>query len=134
MPIPAPQVEMLAKTNSAVLVALRADGSPVSFPVWYEFVDEVIRLNMTNDRKALAWVRNDPRVSLTVIDRDDMYTHVSLQGRITDIRHEDDTAGIDHLSFRYLGEPYAHREANRVALRMDVDSWFSWGALKDVTG
>ena len=72
---------MLAKANPAVICTVRSDGQPVSAATWYLLRGDHILVNMDNSRKRLQHIKNDPRVSLTVLDDGDWYTHVTVIGR-----------------------------------------------------
>ncbi len=81
-PLTAPTTDLLAKPNPAVITTVRPDGQPVSVATWYLWEDGRVLVNMDEGRKRLDYLREDPRVSLTVLDADGWYTHVSLQGRV----------------------------------------------------
>ena len=87
-PFPREIEEFLRKPNPAVVATIRPDGSPHSVATWYDLVEGLILLNMATTRARLSHLRQDPRVSLTVLDLDDWYTHVTLRGVIE--RLEDD--------------------------------------------
>jgi PPOX class probable F420-dependent enzyme len=80
--------EFLARPNPAAMATLRPDGSPHTAATWYVWEDGRVHVNMDRSRKRLANVRNDPRVSLTVLGQDDWYHQVSLRGRVVAI-HDD---------------------------------------------
>lgn len=124
-------VAMLAKANPAVITTLRSDGQPVSTATWYLWDNGRVLVNMDEARKRLQHMRNDPRVTLTVLDDDNWYTHVSLIGRVAELRDDEELADIDRLSQRYLGQPYPRRERRRVSAWIEIDRWHGWGALKD---
>ena len=123
--------EMLAKANPSVICTVRSDGQPVSAATWYLLRGEQILVNMDVGRKRLEHLRKDPRVSLTVIDESDWYTHVTVIGRVTDIYDDKDLADIDALSRHYTGEPYPTRDRTRVSALIDVDRVHGWGAQKN---
>ena len=52
---------------------------------WYLWEDGRLLVNLDHSRARLEHLRADPRVSLTVLDTDDWYRHVSLRGRVTEI-------------------------------------------------
>ena len=52
---------------------------------------------------------HDPRVSLTVLDNDSWYSHVSLQGRAVSIEQDPDLSVIDRVSRHYTGADYSAR-------------------------
>jgi PPOX class probable F420-dependent enzyme len=130
-PLPEEAVAMLTKANPAVVTTLRSDGQPVSTATWYLWDDGRVLLNMDEGRKRLEHMRNDPRVSLTVLDESNWYTHISIIGRVTEIREDKELADIDRLSRQYLGKPYARRDRRRVSAWIEIDRWHGWGTLKD---
>lgn len=122
---------LLEKPNPAVITAVRPDGQPVSVATWYLLEDDGrILVNMDESRKRLAYLRHDPRVSLTVLDDEDWYTHISMQGTVTDLSDDVGLADIDRLSRHYGGNPYPDRVRKRVSARIEIDHYHGWGAMK----
>ena len=120
--------ELVAKPNPAVITANRPDGQPVSVATWYLLeADGRILVNMDESRRRLAYLRQDPRVSLTVLAADDWYTHVSMQGRLVDLTDDNDLADIDRIAIHYTGNPYANRSRGRVSGWIDIEFWHAWG-------
>ncbi len=119
---------LLAKANPCVITSVRADGQPVSVATWYLLDGDRILVNMDEGRKRLEYLRADPRVTLTVLDEADWYTHVSIQGRVVEMRDDPALADIDRLSVHYTGNEYPNRERARVSAWVDVDRWHGWGA------
>jgi PPOX class probable F420-dependent enzyme len=134
-PLPDDVRELLAKPNPAVITTLRPDGAPVSVATWYLLEEDRSRgdrilVNMDEGRKRLAYLRRDPRVSLTVLDESSWYTHVSLRGRVVEIADDPDLSDIDRLSTHYNGSPYPTRDRGRVSAWIEVDTWHGWGGMK----
>ena len=123
--------KMLSKPNPSVISTLRRDGQPVSAATWYLLRDDHILVNMDNGRVRLQHMRNDPRVSLTVIDEADWYTHVTIIGRVTKIYDDDNFSDIDALSRHYTGKPYPRRDRPRVNALIEIDRVHGWGAQKN---
>ncbi|RKS10411.1 PPOX class probable F420-dependent enzyme [Nocardiopsis sp. Huas11] len=130
-PLPAEAVDLLRRPNPATVTTLRSDGAPVSTPTWYMWEDGRALINMDEGRVRLKHLRRDPRVSLTVLDRDDWYTHVTLLGRVVESRDDDGLTDIDRLAQHYLGSRYPNRERGRVSAWIEVERWHGWGAMKD---
>ncbi|GCD95575.1 PPOX class F420-dependent oxidoreductase [Embleya hyalina] len=130
-PLPEQAIAMLRKPNPAVMTTLRPDGQPVSTATWYLWDDGRVLINLDEGRKRLEHLRNDPRVSLTVLDEGNWYTHLSIVGTVEDIRDDKDLADIDRLSRHYGGQPYPQRERGRVSAWIRIDRWHGWGTLKD---
>jgi PPOX class probable F420-dependent enzyme len=120
-----PEVEAFLLEPNPAVVGTLGSGGPHTVPTWYAWEDGLILLNMDESRARLEHLRNDPRVSLTVL-QDDWYHHVSMRGRIVRMADDDDLAGIDRLSQRYRGRPYRNRERKRVNAWMEVEHWDSW--------
>ena len=123
--------EMLAKANPAVIATVRADGQPVSAATWYLLRDDRILVNMDHGRVRLQHMKNDPRVSITVIDEGDWYTHLTVIGRVTEMYDDEGLADIDTLSRQYTGEHYPDRDRPRVSAVIEIDRVHGWGAQKN---
>ena len=125
-PLPEALVEFLSQPNPSVIGSLDPDGRPHTAATWYAWDDGRVLVNMADTRKRLDHMRRDPRVSLTVLDKDQWYNQVTLRGRVADIAEDSDMSGIDRLSRHYTGEAYARREQKRVNAWIEVDSWYGW--------
>jgi PPOX class probable F420-dependent enzyme len=128
-------MSLLAQPNPAVIAVVRPDGQPVSVATWYLLEDDgLILVNMDGGRKRLAYMRHEPRVSLTVLDEGAWGTHVSVQGRITEWRDDPEFVDIDRLSRRYGNGVYPNRLRPRVSALIEIDYWHGWGAAKPSDG
>ncbi|MEE4418587.1 PPOX class F420-dependent oxidoreductase [Streptomyces bugieae] len=130
-PLPESATAMLAKPNPSVITTLRSDGQPVSTATWYLWDDGRVLVNMDEGRKRLQHLRHDPRVTLTVLDEGNWYTHLTLIGRVAELRDDERLTDIDRLAQRYLGKPYPQRDRRRVSAWIEVERWHGWGSLKD---
>ncbi|CAL9317141.1 PPOX class F420-dependent oxidoreductase [Streptomyces sp. R02] len=130
-PLPPEAQELLRKPNPCVMATLRSDGTPVSTPTWYLWEDGRVLINLDEGRVRLRHLQRDPRVTLTVLDADNWYTHVTLIGRVADMHDDEDLSDIDRLSRHYGGDAYPNRERRRVSAWVEVERWHGWGAMKD---
>jgi PPOX class probable F420-dependent enzyme len=117
---------LLVKPNPAVITTVRPDGQPVSVATWYLLDGDEILVNMDEARRRLAYLRQDPRVSLTVLDEQSWYTHVSLQGRVVRLEDDPDLVDIDRLAVHYHGRPHHDRDRRRVSAWIEIASWHGW--------
>ena len=124
-PLPAELQEVLVKPNPAVVGTVRPDGTPNTVATWYLWEDGRALVNMDEGRRRLGYLRIDPRVSLTVLDGEQWYRHISLRGRVA-LHDDPDLADIDRISRHYTGNPYAQRDRGRVSAWIEVDSWHAW--------
>jgi PPOX class probable F420-dependent enzyme len=131
LPFPDDVRALLTKPNPAVVTTLRSDGQPVSVATWYLLEDDDrVLLNMDDTRVRLQHLRRDPRVTLTVLDEDSWYTHVSLIGRVEGLTADEGLVDIDRLSTHYGGSPYPNRTSPRTSAWLAVEKWHGWGAAK----
>lgn len=121
-------IRFLQQPNPAVVASVRPNGELHTAATWYELQDDgTILLNMDGTRARLKYLRANPRVSLSVVGADDWYAHVSLSGRIREIRHDAELADIDRISTHYLGNEYPDRARDSWTAVMEVTTWFAWG-------
>ncbi|MDO9497740.1 MAG: PPOX class F420-dependent oxidoreductase, partial [Nocardioides sp.] len=66
----------------------------------------------------------------TILDEAGWYTHVSLIGRVVEMRDDESLVDIDRLSTHYRGGPYPDRDSPRVSAWVQVDRWHGWGAAR----
>jgi PPOX class probable F420-dependent enzyme len=127
-PVPSSVARFLATPHFAVVASLRPDGSPHSVTTWYDWQDGRILLSMDESRARLGYMRADPRIAVTVIDRNDWYRHITLNSVVEELRADTGLADIDRLAFRYLNMPYMTRDRPRVSAWARVESWHGWDA------
>ena len=129
-PVPREIDEFLARPNPAVIATLQPDESPNTVATWYLWENGRVLVNMDEGRKRLGYLRRDPRVSLTVLGKDDWYHHVSLRGRVVSIEDDADFSDIDRLARRYTGQPYSNRDRGRVSAWIEVERWHAWATAQ----
>ena len=122
----------MRKPNAAVIAAVRPDGFPMTVATWYDWDAGRIFINMHARRARLRWMRDNPKVSLTVF-AESWYTHVSLYGNVVSIEDDTDLSGIDRLSVRYGGMPFRNRTARRVNAWIDPVGWHGWDPAGDLS-
>jgi PPOX class probable F420-dependent enzyme len=132
-PVPREIDEFLAQPNPSVIATLQADGSPSTAATWYLWENGRILVNLDEGRKRLEHMRREPRVSLTVLGKDDWYHQVSLRGRVVSIDEDPDFSDIDRISRHYTGEPYVQRDRGRVSAWIEVERWHAWAIIEPWT-
>ncbi|MFJ6688612.1 PPOX class F420-dependent oxidoreductase [Streptomyces sp. NPDC091294] len=130
-PLPAEAQDLLSRPNPAVMATVRSDGQPVSTPTWYRWEEGRALISLDEGRIRLKHLRRDPRVTLTVLAEDDWYTHVTLIGRVVDMRADEGLADADRIATHYTGKPYPDRVRARVTAWIEVERWHGWGAHRD---
>ena len=126
VPVPDAVSEFLAHPNPAVIGTLRPDGSPHTVATWYDWEEGLVLVNMDRSRLRLQFLQKNPRFSLTALDHQSWYRHVSLLGHVVSIADDTDLVDIDRLSVRYMGRPFARRDAKRVSAWLEPERWHGW--------
>lgn len=71
--------------NFATLSTLMPDGQPQTQVMWVDADDEHILINTEVGRQKWDNVERDPRVTVTVIDRENPYHYSEVRGRVVEI-------------------------------------------------
>jgi PPOX class probable F420-dependent enzyme len=125
-PLPPEAIELLRRPNPAVIATLRPDGAPVSTPIFYLWENGRVLITMEDGRVRLRHLRRDPRVTLSVLNKESWYTHIGLIGRVVEMYEDEGLADVDRISEHYLGKPYPARDHARVSGWIEIDRWFGW--------
>ncbi len=127
--MPAPMTEavrrFLEKPNFAVLATRSRSNRPQATPVWFLYDGGYIVINTSRGRAKLRNVERHPEVALAIVDRDDPYRYVQIQGKVVALDAKNGARDIDRLSQRYAGRPYPYprgdRPENRVTIRIEPE-------------
>lgn len=118
--------DFIARPSPAVMATVSSDGRPVSVQIVYLAEDAghiLLSIASGNSRGGrLQHLRNDPRMSLTVLNRDDWTEAVTVLGTAVGFFDDEDLTIIDAMTAHYFGTPYAIRNP-RTAVRVRVDEW-----------
>jgi PPOX class probable F420-dependent enzyme len=107
--------------NQAHIATLRPNGDPHTVPVWVGIEgDRIAFLTGPGSRKARN-LEHDPRVAISITDREQPFTMAEISGRVTE-RLEGDAAFvvIDRISHKDIGQPYPLR-ADRVVYLVEPE-------------
>ena len=101
---------LFSGANTAHLATLLPDGAPHSVPLWVDLEgDQIALLTSANSRKGRNLDR-DPRVAISVTDKDQPFVMATVRGRVAE-RVEGDRGWqiIDRIAQKYIGGPYPQR-------------------------
>lgn len=109
--------------NFAALTTLMPDGQPQTQLMWVHASEDRLLINTEVGRQKFRNVQGDPRVTVTVFDRENPYRYVEARGRVADTVGGDEARSqIDELAHKYTGGPYANPiGTERVILQIAVD-------------
>jgi PPOX class probable F420-dependent enzyme len=112
------QIELLRRPNLAIVGTIRPDGTPQLTPTWVDTDGEHVLVNTAEGRWKTRNLRRDPRISVTVVDRDDPYDWVSVTGT-AELTHEGAEEHIHKLSHKYRGKDYDKpKDPQRILVRI----------------
>jgi len=106
--------EVLERSHTGILTTLRADGWPVTLPVWFVAADRTIAMMAPSRTKKVIRIRRDPRASFLVEsgERWAELRAVHLSGTVEEILDEVSKDRVDAL----LNQKYAAFRPARSAL------------------
>jgi len=124
-PLPDELQQVLAKPNPSIIGSVTPDGAPNTVATWYLWEDGRVLVNMDEGRKRLEYLRENPRVSITVLDDESWYRHITLHGTIS-LEPDEGLEDIDRICRHYMGDAYSQRDRGRVSGWIEVESWHAW--------
>ena len=109
--------------NLAFLAEVMEDGSPHVSPVWIGLENRYITFNTAVGRVKERNMRRDPRVAISIADKDDFYDKVDIRGRVVEmIEGEEADRQIDLLAKKYLGkDEYPWRNPAETRIKVLVE-------------
>lgn len=108
MALPDSVKEFLQKPNLAVLATISPKGRPQATPVWFLVDGDRVVVNTSRGRVKHHNIEKNPHVAVTVVDRDDPYRYVQIQGKVVKLDWDNGARDIDRLSLRYRGRKYQY--------------------------
>ena len=120
--IPEKYHDLFKKKAFASLATIMPDGQPQVTPVWADFDGKHIIVNSAKGRVKDRNMRRDPRVSLALIDPDNPYRYLQLQGRVVEITENGADQHIDKMAKKYMGvDKYPGRQPGEVRVIYKIE-------------
>lgn len=101
--IPRAYHDLFDRDAFATIATVSPDGTPHLTPVWVDYDGEYILVNTVRGRQKERNITNNPTVGLSVMDPDDPYRYVSIQGAVAEVTEEGAIEHINELANRYMG-------------------------------
>jgi PPOX class probable F420-dependent enzyme len=118
--LPVECLDLLDRPLLAVVATVGPGGAPHATPVWVLRRGAAVVFNTTNGRAKAQNLGREPRVALCVLDDQDPYRYLQVQGRA-----HLSTAGarstIDTLAHLYTGAPFRPLEPGEERVDVTVD-------------
>jgi PPOX class probable F420-dependent enzyme len=115
---------LFSEPNIVHLATIMEDGSPQVSPIWADITDGMIEFNTAAGRVKERNMRRDPRIALSVADRNDPYERATVRGRVVEmIEGPEARAHIDKMAKKYLGtDEYPwYKGETRIIVRVEPE-------------
>ncbi len=96
-------VRMIEGKNFGHIGTLLADGSPHVTPVWVDHEGDLVLVNTSMGRVKQKNTVRDPRISISIVDQNNPYDRIVIQGRVVSQTNNGAEAHIDKLAKKYTG-------------------------------
>lgn len=93
---------LTTKKAFANLATLMSDGTPQVTPVWIDFDGEHILVNTAKGRLKDKNLRARSQVGLSILDPENPYRYLGIQGKVTSVTEEGADAHIDRMAKKYM--------------------------------
>jgi PPOX class probable F420-dependent enzyme len=123
------QKQFLNQPFVGTATTLREDGSPHATIVWVDLEDGIVSFNTATGRAKPKHLEKDPRASILVVDPNDTYKWVAVDGP-AELTTDGADAQIDKLAKKYLGKdeyPWRNPEEQRLKVRITPEHITSSG-------
>jgi PPOX class probable F420-dependent enzyme len=99
-----PVIKIIKDKNFAFLATIMKDGRPQVSPIWIDIDDNnnIILFNTAQGRIKHKNISRDPRVSLSLVDKNNPYSMVTIQGTVIEQTTIGADEHIDKLAKKYL--------------------------------
>ena len=99
-----PVIKIIKDKNFAFLGTIMKDGRPQVSPIWIDIDDNnnIILFNTAQGRIKHKNISRDPRISLSIVDKNNPYSMVTIQGTVIEQTTIGADEHIDKLAKKYL--------------------------------
>lgn len=119
--IPKTHSDLFDKKAFASLATINADGSPQVTPVWIDWDGANLLVNTAQGRVKDRNLRRNPEVALAILDPDNPYRYLAVQGRVTKVTTDGADAHIDKMAKKYMDkDSYPFRTPTEVRVLFTI--------------
>jgi PPOX class probable F420-dependent enzyme len=106
--IPASHADILSRPSFAHIATIGTNGLPQVTPVWIDYDGSCIRFNTARGRVKDRKLQANPAIALSVLDPDNPYRYIGIQGTVIAVTEDGAIEHIHALSRKYTGHDYQH--------------------------
>ena len=120
--IPDEAKHLFENKDFAHVATLNADGSPQNSAVWIGLDGDLVTFNTAEGRLKTKNVARDGRVAISVVNQENPYENLIIQGKVVELAHEGADDDIDALAKRYLdADSYPFRQDGEVRVIVKIE-------------
>lgn len=125
---------------AASFAVLGSDGRPNLTPMWFDYEGSNVLVNVASHRKKVDWIRANPKLTILLMNPENMYHWISIKCTVAREISEDDpaegarvTAHVDKIWTKYTKEPGPYglrdpsREERRILFECPVEKIATFG-------
>jgi PPOX class probable F420-dependent enzyme len=119
--------KLLQDKNFAFIATLMPDGSPQVTPTWVDAQDNIILINTAEARLKHKNISRDPRVAVSITDRNNPYNMVTIRGKVIERTNQGADEHIDKLAKKYLDVdkyPMKSSDEKRIIVKIKPEKIF----------
>jgi len=116
--------ELLEAKNFAQVATVRENGSPHVTPVWVDHDGENIVVNTAEGRDRPANARRSGKVAINVVNHENPYEYVYVQGTVAEDTTDGADEHIDKLAKKYMDVdeyPFRQEGEQRLIIKIAPD-------------
>ncbi|RMB79758.1 pyridoxamine 5'-phosphate oxidase family protein [Streptomyces shenzhenensis] len=132
--------QLLNGPVTAVVAVTGSRGRPNLTPVWFDYEDDKVLLNLASHRKKVEWLRSTPQASFLLMNPQNAYHWLSIKATVIREVSEDDpdegtrvTEQLNRMWTKYTGNSGSYplrepgRNERRILFELRVDSVATFG-------
>lgn len=114
-------INLFEQPNLVFIATIMKDGSPQVSPVWADYQNEHVLVNTAEGRIKHKNVLRDPRVAVSVVDKNNPLNMTTIRGKVSEIIPDYDYSHANILTKKYMGTdryPFRHPGEKRIILKI----------------
>ena len=120
--IPDEAKHLFENKDFAHIATLNADGSPQNSAVWIGLDGDLVTFNTAEGRLKTKNLARDGRVAISIVNQENPYENLIIQGKVVEMTHDGADDDIDALAKRYLdADSYPFRQDGEVRVIVKIE-------------
>lgn len=114
-------IKLFEGRNLVFIATIMKDGSPQLSPVWANYEGGYIFVNTAEGRLKHKNVLRDPRVAISVVDKNNPLNMATIQGKVVEIIPDYEYQHANKLTKKYMGKdtyPFRQPEEKRIVFKI----------------